>query len=50
MLSALALGEKGGIHLIAADAGFEIEIRNVHFLKTKRAFGVFLQSSITLTQ
>jgi hypothetical protein len=43
MLSALALGGKGGIHLIAADAWFEVEIRDVHFLKTKWAFGVFLK-------
>ena len=35
------------IHLVAADARFEIEIRYIHFLETKRAFGVFLQSTMT---
>lgn len=28
-------------NLVAADARFEVEIRNVHFLETKWAFGVF---------
>jgi hypothetical protein len=33
------------MNLIAADTRLEVEIRDVHFFKTQRAFGVLLRNT-----